>query len=159
MGLDNGITCRITSKEKNFERCYEICYWRKYWGLRDNILIELDHYGEDCYEWELDENDILSIKDILEYFCDIEKVKEAELSTIWNNEDEVEWIKKQYRQISVAFDYLQNKISLKQFTDALNSWQWMFTLEGWKKEEELWQQILESPPDDLKIVFEFYDSY
>ena len=102
---------------------------------------------------------MLSIKDVLEYFCDIEKVKEAELSTIWSNEDEVEWIKKQYNQISVAFDYLQGKISLKQFTEALNSWQWGYNLMAWKKEEELWQQILESPPDDLEVVFTFYDSY
>lgn len=127
--------------------------------MRNNILIELDHYGEDCYDWELDENDILSIKDILEYFCDIERVKETELSTIWDNEDEVEWIKKQYKQISIAFDYLQNKISLKHFIEVLNGWQWSYNLERWKKEEELWQQILESPPDDLKVVFEFYDSY
>ena len=67
-------------------------------------------------------------------------------------------LKNNTSQISVAFDYLQGKISLKQFTEALNSWQWGYNLMEWKK-EKLWQQILESPPDDLEVVFTFYDSY
>lgn len=157
MGLDNGITFRIRSEELNFERNYEVCYFRKYWGLRYRLIDALDTAVE--YEVELTLKDMFTIKEMLSYYCDIEHVKEAELSTIWNNNEECHQIREQYTQLLSAIDYLLGNIDLSDFIDFLTMWRSSFYAEKDKQTEDILLKILESPPDDLELGFYFYDSY
>ena len=157
MGLDNGINFRIRSEKLNFERNYEVCYFRKYWGLRYRLIDALNMAVE--YEVELTLKDMLTIKHILSYYCDIEHVKEAELSTIWSTNEECHYIRTQYAQFLSAIDYLLGDIDLSDFIDFLTMWRSSFYAEKDKQTEDILLQILESPPDDLEVGFYFYDSY
>ena len=150
MGLDNGITFRIRSEKLNFERNYEVCYFRKYWGLRYRLIYALNMAVE--YEVELTLKDVFTIKDI-------EHVKGAELSTIWNNNEECHHIREQYIQLLSAMDYLLGNIDLSDFIDFLTMWRSSFYAERDKETEDILLKILESPPDDLEVGFYFYDSY
>lgn len=157
MGLDNGITFRIRSEKLNFERNYEVCYFRKYWGLRYRLVDALNMAVE--YEVELTLKDMFTIKEMLSYYCDMEHVREAELSTIWNNNEECHHIREQYAQFLSAIDYLLGDINLSDFIDFLTMWRSSFYAEKDKQTEDILLQILESPPDDLELGFYFYDSY
>lgn len=157
MGLDNGITFRIRSEKLNFERNYEVCYFRKYWGLRYRLIDALDTAVE--YEVELTLKDMFTIKEMLSYYCDIEHVNGAELSTIWNNNEECHHIREQYIQLLSAIDYLLGNIDLSDFIDFLTMWRSSFYAERDKETEDILLKILESPPDDLELGFYFYDSY
>lgn len=156
MGLDNGITFRIKSDKLNFERNYEVCYFRKYWGLRNKLM---DVLGVVEYEVELTLKDMLTIKDTLSYYCDIDHVRGAELSTIWSANEECYHIRTQYAQFLSAIDYLFDDIYLSDFIDFLTMWRSSFYAERDKETEDILLKILESPPDDLELGFYFYDSY
>lgn len=156
MGLDNGITFRIKSDKLNFERNYEVCYFRKYWGLRNKLM---DVLGVVEYEVKLTLKDMFTIKEMLFYYCDIEHVNGAELSTIWNNNEECHHIREQYIQLLSAIDYLLGNIDLSDFIDFLTMWRSSFYAERDKETEDILLKILESPPDDLEVGFYFYDSY
>ena len=157
MGLDNGISFYIKSEELNFERNYEVCYFHKYWGLRHKLMDALDIIGE--YKVELTLKDMLTIKYILSYYCDIEHVKGTELSTIWSDNEECHHVRTQYAQFLSAIDYLLGNIDLSDFIDFLTIWRSSFYTERDKKTEDILLEILESPPDDLELGFYFYDSY
>ena len=156
MGSDNEISFYIKSEELNFERNYEVCYFRKYWGLRHKLMDALDIIGE--YKVELTLKDMYTIADMLFYYCNIDHVREAELSTIWSANEECYHIREQYIQFLSAIDYLLGDIDLSDFIDFLTIWRSSFYTERDKKTEDILLKILESPPDDLEVGFYFYDS-
>ena len=156
MGLDNWITFRIKSDKLNFERNYEVCYFRKYWGLRNKLM---DVLGVIEYEVELTLKDMYAIEEKLSYYCDIDHVRGAELSTIWSANEECYHIRTQYAQFLSAMDYLLGDIDLSDFIDFLTMWRSSFYAERDKETEDILLEILESPPDDLELGFYFYDSY
>lgn len=94
MGLDNGILLKthnkinlddweivpeyttiefdeFLTKEYKDGYYYEICYWRKYWGLRNDIMHDLNFKDENGGHYEIEKaNDLkIIIKDI-EYYLE-----------------------------------------------------------------------------------------
>ena len=153
---------KIKCPSLNFNREYEVCYFRKYWGLRDKILKILDIYGGiESYRYPVDILQIKMLKSLFEHYCDIDNIREAELSTVWNEIEECHHIRDEYEKIRFAKDFCDEKISLYEFIYALSFWE-----ETWNNEPEQNKILIDwlekhqgYTPNDLEWCFEFYDSY
>lgn len=161
MGLDNGLIFKVKCPSLNFERKYEVCYFRKYWGLRDEIL-EIFNTEDEQYLYSVSEEDLYAIDGLFEHYCFIDNVRDADLSTIWSNIEELYHMRNQIVHIRFALEFCNEKISLDEFIEALRIWE-----DDWdrKKNDPIdlilykWFEMNDSPPEDLEWSFEFYDSY
>ena len=101
------------------------------------------------------------LKSLFEHYCDIDNIREAELSTVWNEIEECHHIRDEYEKIRFAKDFCDEKISLYEFIYALSFWE-----ETWNNEPEQNKILIDwlekhqgYTPNDLEWCFEFYDSY
>jgi hypothetical protein len=160
MGLDNGLVFKIKCPSLKIDTEYEICYFRKYWGLRNEIVQIFERNNE--YKYSLSDNDILKIYNLLSHYSEIDNVREAELSTIWDNMIEVSHIRYAAANIKSIIDFIYNKISLYEFMVAVQLCEikWGEVDHGGATEKiEDWFEQNEEPPIDLEYSFYFYDSY
>lgn len=146
----------IESEKKNFGVAFDICYWRKYWGLRDKILKVLENVGGEEYSKNINLNELENIQKILIEYCDINNVNKEHLSTIWTPTEEVYHMRQQACQLQIVLDCIYQKISLEDLIGRVLLWQ---DIEIKEEKIQKLKEILASPPDDLTITFEFYDSY
>lgn len=153
MGLDNSVKFYIHSKSLDFGRSYEVCYFRKYWGLREQLNNVID------FDEDLEPTDLFAIRDILDYYSEINNVRGAELSTIWTEVQECDNIRRQRTQLQAALDYVCGTINLEEFIEFLSLWRSSYYDKIDANTEDILAEILESPPDDLETGFYFVDSY
>lgn len=153
MGLDNSIQFDIRSKSLGFERSYEVCYFRKYWGFREELNKVID------FDEDLDTNDLLAIKSLLNHYSEIDNVRGAELSTIWSEVEECHNIRRQRIRLQSALDYICGLINLEEFIEFLSLWRSSYYEKSDANTEDILTEILESPPKDLETSFYFLDSY
>lgn len=153
MGLDNSVQFYVRSKSLDFRRTYEVCYFRKYWGLREQLNKVID------FDEDLDTTDLFAIKDILNYYSEIDNVRGAELSTIWTEVEECHNIRRQRARLQAALDYVDHNINLEEFIEFLSLWHSSYYEKSDANTEDILTEILESPPDDLETIFYFLDSY
>lgn len=153
MGLDNSVEFYIRSKSLGFAKHYEVCYFRKYWGLREKFFNVID------FDEDLDTNDLLAIKGILNHYSEIDNVRGAELSTIWTEVQECHNIRRQRIRLQSALDYICGLINLEEFIEFLSLWRSSYYEKSDIDTEDILTEILESPPDDLETGFYFVDSY
>lgn len=146
----------IESRIENFKIDFDICYWRKYWGLRDEIVKVLERGENGGYSKSISLNELENIQKVLVKYCNIDNVNEEHLSTIWTPAEEVYHIRQQACQLQMVLDCIYQKISLEAVIDRILLWQFIEVEE--EKIQEL-EEILASPPEDLIVTFEFYDSY
>lgn len=59
MGLDNGITARVTHNDTEIQD-FDVCYWRKCWSLRTSILSKIG-YDRDDKETTINLTDIYDV--------------------------------------------------------------------------------------------------
>lgn len=153
MGLDNSVQFYVRSKSLDFNRSYEVCYFRKYWGLREKFYQVID------FDEDLNTNDLLAIKGILNHYSEIDNVRGAELSTIWTEVQECHNIRRQRIRLQSALDYICGLINLEEFIEFLSLWRSSYYEKSDADKEDILTEILESPPNDLETGFYFVDSY
>ena len=171
MGLDNGVICRVSSEKYNFKIEYEVCYWRKYWNLRDDIFKAIDTTSE--YNINLTENMINDLYDVFDYYeQDIRRIKEREgLSTIWSFTDEYKNMLHSRDNFFCIKGLLNGNMTLQEFIDITYEKNSCFAYTGLDddvydiiadfqdKPKEEGDIFICGDDSDIKISFEFYDSY
>lgn len=157
MGLDNSLTFRIKCPSLGIHwKEYDVCYFRKYWGLRRQMLEIIGTFDRDDYEHSLTRENIYNFADLLEKYTNIDNVRIADLSTIWDEIQECYHIRDEYRKIKFAEDFYNEKISLYEF---------IYVLSLWNGEDKVNQTLLdllskgEELPKDFEWAFCFSDSY
>lgn len=129
--------------------------------MRDKILKILKIKDED-YTYPVSKEDLYAIFGLFEHYSYIDNVRDADLSTIWSNIEELSHIRIQMNHIRFALEFCNKKISLDEFIEALRIWE-----DDWDRKQNdsidqilyEWFEISGSPPKDLEWCFEFYDSY
>lgn len=144
----------------DIETEYEICYFRKYWGLRGKIINLLDSNNE--YEYPLSDHDIAMIYGLFIHYSEIDNVRNAELSTIWDNIIETSHIRYEASKFRFIIDFIYDKINILEFMEVLrlfeNNYERIECNDATEKIEN-WFEQNEEPPTDLEYSFYFYDSY
>ena len=101
------------------------------------------------------------LKHLFEHYCNMDNIREAELSTMWSEIEECYHIRDEYEKIRFAEDFCDEKISLYEFVHALSFWE-----KSWRSEPEQDRILMDwleehqgYTTNDLEWCFEFYDSY
>ena len=85
---------------------FEVCYWRKWWGLRNaftGYLIGKYKFAEEPYEYVLDREDIMTLRDMLEDYSE-----ETWDNDYWDYNDCTDTIKRQLAALKTLMREMTN---------------------------------------------------